>query len=91
MILYSDQKDIDPNFIKKKMKWRYLFFVMLSLIIHLFAWYYVTIFCSVYTKSSVSWVCGGIISVVIKMGFVQPVIPIILGLFRKLYFKYQKQ
>jgi hypothetical protein len=91
MILFSKPKDIDQDFISKKMRWRYFIVIILSLLIHMFAWYYVTVFCSIYTKSSVSWVCGGLISLIIKMLIIQPVIPLILVLFRAIYFKWRKK
>lgn len=89
MILFSEPKDIDQNLINRKMKWIYLIVVFVSFLIHIFAWYYVTVFCSIYTKSSVSWVCGGIISLVIKMMIIQPIIPLVLALFRIIYYKWK--
>ena len=91
MILTKDYKDIDTNFIIKKKKWRYLLALLIALIFHFFAWYYVTVFCSVYTKSSVSWVCGGIISLIIKYLFFQPLIPLFKAFYRWMTYKYQKK
>ena len=89
MILFSDPKDIDQNLISRKMKWRHLTVIFLSFLIHMFAWYYVTVFCSIYTKSSVSWVCGGIISLILKMIIIQPIIPLVLALFRTIHLKWK--
>lgn len=90
MILNKDTKEIDHSFIVRKMRIRYIIVIFFSLVFHLIAWYYVIVFCSVYTKSSVSWVCGGIISIIIKMLIIQPIIPLFLALFRAIYFKYPK-
>jgi len=89
MILFSDAKDIDTDFIQKNMRWRHIIVYALSFLIHIFAWYYVVVFCSVYTKSSVSWVCGGIISMVIKLFIIQPIIPLVLSLFRSFSFYFK--
>ena len=91
MILTKEYKDIDKNFILKKKKWRYLLVFIFAFCFHFIAWYYVTVFCSVYTKSSVSWICGGIISLIIKFFIIQPLIPLFKAIFRWMTYKYQKK
>lgn len=91
MLMTMNPHDIDKYWILKKKKWRYLFALTFALVCHFVAWYYVTVFCSVYTKSSVSWICGGLISLVIKYFIVQPTIPLIKGLFRWMTYRYKKK
>ncbi len=91
MILTKDYKDIDQMFIIKRKKWNYIAVIIFALILHFTAWYYVTIFCSIYTKSSVSWICGGIISMIINYFIVQPLIPFLKAIFRWMTYKFQKK
>ena len=88
MILTREYKDIDKNFIFKKKMCRYILALSFALLLHLTSWYYVTVFCSVYTKSSVSWISGGIISLFIKFCIVQPILPFVKALFRWVTYKY---
>lgn len=58
-----------------RMLWRYIIYTIIAIILHLLSWYYVTVFCSVYTKSSRNWLYGGIISLVIQLVVSQPMLP----------------
>lgn len=62
---------------KDKMSKWYFLYIFLTLIIHLFSWYYVTVFCGVYTKSSINWFFGGIITMIIKFVISTPLISFI--------------
>jgi len=86
----ADKVEEANNILWRHMKWRYAAFFVLGLLLHLLAWYYVTVFCGVYIKSSVSWVCGGIISLIIKYIIVQPLLPFVLALLRLLAIKFTK-
>ena len=74
-----------------KMRWRHLAFLTFSFILHMFSWYYVTVFCGVYIKSSVSWVCGGILSMMINIVIVQFSLPLIHTLMRTLARRFPKR
>jgi hypothetical protein len=91
MILTKDFKNIDHFFIFKKKKWNYIIIIIFSAVLHLASWYYVTVFCSIYTKSSVSWVCGGIISMIINYLIIQPLTPFLKAIYRWMTYKYQKR
>jgi hypothetical protein len=56
---------------------RYLLYVIFGFLLHLLAWYYVTVFCGVYISSSVSWICGGFISLIIKLFITQMALPLV--------------
>jgi hypothetical protein len=60
-----------------KMRWRYLLYIVVGTVLHALAWYYVTAFCSVYISSSISWICGGFISLIIKLFITQMLLPLI--------------
>lgn len=66
----------------KSMWWRYTIFIVCVSLIHLFSWYFVTVFCGVYIKSSINWFYGGIITLFIKFFVSQPLMAIIKTIFR---------
>lgn len=72
------------------MKFRYCFVIITSILIHLFSWYYVTAFCGVYIKSSISWIYGGVLSTLINFLFVQTAKPLIHLILRFLAKKFSK-
>jgi hypothetical protein len=59
------------------MSTRYILYVILGVFLHLLAWYYVTVFCGVYISSSISWVCGGFISLIIKLFITAMILPLV--------------
>lgn len=66
----------------KSMWWRYIIFIVCVSIIHLFSWYFVTVFCGVYIKSSINWFYGGIITLFIKFFVSQPLMATIKTIVR---------
>jgi hypothetical protein len=78
------------NHLYSNMMMRYVLFVVLSFVLHMFCWYYVTAFCGVYIKSSVSWVCGGILSLIINLVIVQFSLPLIHTIARTLARRFPK-
>lgn len=60
-----------------RMKTRFVIVIIVAISLHLTAWYYVTAFCAIYTKSSVSWINGGFTSLIISIMVVQTVKPIV--------------
>ena len=77
MILTKEYKDIDKNFIVRKKKCRYFIALIFALILHLTSWYYVTVFCSVYIRSSINWFYGGLITLFTKFCITAPILPMI--------------
>ena len=67
---------------KRSMFVRYVIFLTISLLLHMLSWYYVTVFCGVYVSSSISWVCGGILTAIIKICFTQVLMPLIHAVVR---------
>jgi hypothetical protein len=63
---------------------RYILYIVFGVFLHLLAWYYVTVFCGVYISSSISWICGGFISLIIKIFITQLLLPLIHTLVRSL-------
>lgn len=47
------------------MRCRYIFFVVLCTLIHILCWYYVIVFCSIYSQSSWNWIYGAVTSLII--------------------------
>jgi hypothetical protein len=70
--------------LNESMRIKHYLYIFIAFILHMFSWYYVTAFCGVYTMSSVSWVCGGILSIIINLFFVQILIPLVHVGFRTL-------
>ncbi len=62
-MIIKNKGAIEANFMNKKMRFRNIIVIVLSSIICSFSWYYVTVFCSVYPNSSLSWIYGGIITI----------------------------
>jgi len=89
-MILKNEGVIEANFIEKKMKIRNIIVVILSSIISLLAWYYVTCFCSVYPNSSWSWISGGIITLFLRFIIIQPLIRFIVAIFRSLAFYFRK-
>ena len=61
----------------KKMCWRYTLYCFFALLLHFLSWYYVTVFCSVYIKSSINWFYGGLITLFTKFCITAPLLPMI--------------
>ena len=61
----------------KQMKCRYIIFFSVGLVIQSFLFVFVTCFCGVFTRSQISWIQGGVISMVLRLFALQIVIPIL--------------
>ena len=74
----------------KRIRCKFFFFLILSLLFELFALYFCTIFCELYKDSQWSWICGGIFSVLFPIvGCL--ILSIISGFIRYRGIKYQKK
>ena len=89
-MIIKNKGAIEANFMNKKMRFRNIIVIVLSSIICSFSWYYVTVFCSVYPNSSLSWIYGGIITIFINYIIIKPLIVLIIAIFRSLAFYFRK-
>lgn len=92
-LLEYDQEKADQaiSTLYKKMMWRYALYTIIAILIHFWAWYYVTCFCGVYIKSSINWLYGGIITLVIKFLISQPILPLIRTIIRAITHRYSNK
>jgi hypothetical protein len=73
---------------EEKMKCRYRLFVFTSLFINFVCWWYVIIFCGIYTTSTSGWIQGSIIGLVIDWCGISLAVPLIKTTIRILIRKY---
>ena len=64
------------------MKTRYIIWIITSIIIHLFCFYYVICFCSIYRNSSWSWFYGSLISFIMDIMVIELGSIILVGVIR---------
>lgn len=61
-----------------------MIFFIIALLINLFFWYYIIVFCGIYNKSGPAWIFGAILSLIINWGILSFIIPLFLALMRSL-------
>jgi hypothetical protein len=58
------------------MKCKYVTLFVITFLLNMMFWYYISAFCSVYVKSSLGWVYSGILNIALSYGFIQFLNPI---------------
>ena len=73
---------------KREMTLRWIFYFFFAISLSLGMWYYVLIFCGIYSSSSYSWMVGSFISLSIDYVLVSSIIPLSLSVVRLLITKW---
>lgn len=73
------------------MRIRYIIVLFIIVILQLFMWYYVTVFCAVYNFSQIGWIQSSIVSTILGLTALEIGIPFIMCLTKFLAIRWQSK
>jgi len=68
----------------KQMMSRYVIYGVFACLIYIFSWYYISVFCHIYKSSTIEWIKGFFISLIIDFVIVALLFPLIMAIVREI-------
>jgi hypothetical protein len=66
----------------RRMRIRHLIFVLTTMVLILFMWYYIIIFCAIFPKTATGWIYACLNNLIINWFGLELIIPIIVAIVR---------